>query len=69
MATINKGSRDGLRVGMRLVTKGEEPSRWDGTEVISVEENASRIRTEMVRSELKVGDRIRSRYSPKDFYK
>ena len=69
VATINKGSRNGLKLGMRLVTKDEEPSPWDGTEVISVEENVSRIRTEMVRSELKVGDRIRSRYSPKDFYK
>lgn len=69
VATINKGSSDGLRVGMKLVTKNEEPSRWSGTEVISVEERTSQIRTEMGRAELKVGDQIRSRYSPKDLYK
>jgi hypothetical protein len=68
-ATINKGSRDGLKVGMRLLTEDEEPSLWSGTEVVSVTENTAKIRTELVRSELKVGDKISSRYEPKDVYK
>ncbi|MDQ3746938.1 MAG: rod shape-determining protein MreC [Acidobacteriota bacterium] len=68
-ATINKGTRDGLKVGMRLLTKDEEPSRWGGTQVISVEEKTAKIRTELVRSELKVGDKINSRYEPKIPYR
>lgn len=63
-ATIDKGSRDGLKVGMRLLTGGEKPSPWGGTEVISVEETTAKIRAEPVRSELKVGDKISSRYEP-----
>jgi hypothetical protein len=68
-ATINRGSRDGLKVGMRLLTEDEEPSRWSGTEVISIAEKTAKIRTELVRSELKVGDKISSRYEPKDLYR
>lgn len=68
-ATINKGGRDGLKVGMRLLTGDEEPSRWSGTEVISVEERTAKIQTSLVRSELKVGDTISSRYEPKDPYR
>jgi hypothetical protein len=66
---IDKGSRDGLKVGMRLVTEDEEPSLWSGTEVTSVKEKEALIRTDKVRSELKVGDKISSRYEPKDPYK
>jgi hypothetical protein len=69
IATIDKGSRDGLKVGMRFLTKDEEPSPFFGTEVISVEANTSQIRTFLVRSELKVGDKISSRYERKDPYK
>jgi len=68
-ATIDKGSREGLRVGMRLLTKNEQPSLWGGTEVISVDETASRIRATLIRSELKVGDSISSKYEPRDLYK
>lgn len=68
-ATINKGSRDGLKVGMRLLTEDEEPSPWDGTEVISVGVKTAKIRTRLVRSELKVGDKISSRYEPKEPYR
>lgn len=67
--TINKGSRDGLKVGMRLLTEDEDPSPWGGTEVISVAEKTAKIRTDLVRSELKVGDKISSRYEPKDLYR
>jgi len=69
VATINRGSRDGLKVGMRLITRDEEPSPWFGTEVISVGEKASQIRIQMASAELKVGDRVFSRYVPKFLYK
>lgn len=68
-AVINKGSRDGLKVGMKLLTEDEEPSPWGGTEVISVAEKTAKIRTELVRSELKVGDKISSRYEPRNLYR
>ncbi|HJQ33849.1 MAG TPA: hypothetical protein VJ866_16835 [Pyrinomonadaceae bacterium] len=54
---------------MRLLTADEEPSRWGGTEVISVEEKTARIHTSLVRTELKVGDKITSRYQPKAPYR
>lgn len=68
-ATIDKGSRDGLKVGMRLLTRDENPSPWGGTKVISVGEETALISTVLVRSELKVGDKISSRYEPKDPYR
>jgi len=68
-ATIDKGSRDGLKVGMKLLTSDEEPSPWGGTEVISVDEKTAKIRSQLARSELKVGDKISSKYQPKDIYR
>jgi hypothetical protein len=68
-ATIDKGSRDGLKAGMSLLTKDEDPSPWGGTEVISVEEKTAKIRTRLVGSELKVGDKLSSRYEPKNPYR
>ena len=61
-ATINIGSRSGLKVGMSLLLKDEEPSPWNGTKVISVAEKTAKIRKESLRGELKVGDKIFSRY-------
>lgn len=63
--TINKGSKDGLKVGMRFVTKDEVPSQWDATEIISVENNRAKIQA---RTELKLGDRLNTRYKPKMLY-
>ena len=68
-ARINKGSRDGLKVGMRLLTKDEEPSPWGGTEVISVEEKTAQIQAHLALSELKVGDKVSSRYKSKYVYR
>jgi hypothetical protein len=68
-ATINKGSRDGLKVGMRLLTTDEEPSPWGGTKMISVKEKTAKIETDLVRSELKVGDKISSKYETKYLYR
>ena len=44
IVTVNKGRRDGLKVGMRLVAKGEEPSTSLGSEVISVEEKTAKVK-------------------------
>lgn len=67
--TINKGSKDGLKVGMRLLTKDEIPSQWDGAEVISVEKETAKIQARLSRTELKVGDKLSIRYKPKMLYR
>lgn len=64
IVTVDKGRRDGLRVGMRLVAKGEEPSTSLGSEVISVEERAAKVKSVHVYDLLKVGDRLSTRYEP-----
>lgn len=68
-ATINKGSKDGLKVGMRLLAKDQVPSQWDGPEVISVEKGTAKIQTRLVRNELKVGDKLSTKYKPKMPYR
>jgi hypothetical protein len=64
-ATIDKGSSDGLRAGMRLLMDGEEPSPWLGTEVVSVAEKTARVRARQINSELKIGNRLSTRNDPK----
>ncbi|HEX8635628.1 MAG TPA: hypothetical protein VF703_15885 [Pyrinomonadaceae bacterium] len=64
-ATIDKGSADGLKVGMRLIGEGEEPSPWGGTMITSVEEKTAVVRTEGINSILKIGDILRTRDEPK----
>jgi hypothetical protein len=63
-ATINRGRRDGIKVGMRLVAKGEEPSTSFGTEIISVEEETAKVRAVRVSEPLNVGDKLSTRYEP-----
>lgn len=58
-ATVNKGSRDGLKVGMRLLAREERPSLWSGAEIISVEETSARVRVD---AELKAGDKLSTKY-------
>lgn len=65
-AKINKGAREGLKAGMRLLAKGEEPSLWSGAEVISVEEDSARVR---VGPGPKVGDRLTTKYERRDVYR
>ena len=65
-ATINKGRRAGLKVGMRLIGKDEEPSPWSPTELISVEERSATIQ---VGPESKVGDKLTTKYERKDIYR
>jgi hypothetical protein len=66
--TINKGSKHGLKVGMRLLNKDEVPSQWGGLEVISVEKETAKIEARLSRNELKVGDKLSTRYKPKMLY-
>lgn len=68
-ATVNKGTRNGLKVGMQLLVEGEEPSLWNGTEVISVKKGTAKIQAWLLRNELKVGDKLRTRYKPKMLYR
>ena len=59
LATVNKGSKSGLRVGMRLLTKNEEPSPWSGSEIVSVTEKSAIIQT---REAIMVGDKLSTKY-------
>lgn len=66
IATVNKGSRDGLKVGMRLLAQDEEPSPWSGAEIISVEEKSAKVR---IGADLKVGDKLGTKYERRDIYR
>lgn len=63
-ATLNKGSKDGLKIGMRLLSKDEAPSPWRVVEIISVQENSSKVR---IYSDLKAGDILSTKYEPKSY--
>lgn len=63
VAVINRGSRSGLKVGMKLVGKGQSPSPWSGEgTVVSVDETTAKIEAR----ESKVGDTLSTKYVPKD---
>lgn len=62
IATINKGSRHGLKQGMKLVTGNEDLSPWWGTEVVAVQVNTAQIKVTVAREILKVGDKVTSIY-------
>lgn len=64
-ATINKGSRDGLKVGMKLLAKDEEPSSWSSPEVISVGKRTAKVEA---KTKLKAGDALSTRYQPRMAY-
>ena len=63
IGVINKGSKMGLKVGMRLLAKDEEPSLWVVTEIVSVEERSAKVR---LASELKIGDQLTTKYMRRD---
>jgi hypothetical protein len=63
IATIDKGSRAGLKAGMKLVGKDEEPSPWTITALFSVEAKSAKMR---VGPEAKVGDKLSTKYERKD---
>jgi hypothetical protein len=59
IATINRGSQDGLKVGMKLLVKEQEPSLWSRVgEILSVEKRTAKVQVE----DLKVGDILNSKY-------
>jgi hypothetical protein len=59
IATINRGSRDGLKVGMKLLVKEQEPSPWSRVgEILSVEKRTAKVQVD----DLKVGDILSSKY-------
>jgi hypothetical protein len=68
-ATINKGSKDGLKIGMKLLSKDEVPSQWDGAEVVSVEKATAKIQARLSKAELKIGDKLSTIYKPKMLYR
>jgi hypothetical protein len=59
LATINKGSKSGLRVGMRLLTQDEDPSPWSVIEIVSVTDKSAVIRTY---GGIAVGDKLATKY-------
>ena len=59
LATLNKGSKSGLRVGMRLLMQNEEPSPWSGAEIVSIADNSAIVRTA---DRIMVGDRLTTKY-------
>ena len=65
---IDKGGKDGLKVGMRLIAKKEIPNLSNGTSVISVTRNRAKLEAILNRP-VKVGENISSRYEPSLFLK
>lgn len=60
IATINRGSRDGLKVGMILLAKNQKPLPWSKEgEILSVEERTAQVQVD----DLSVGDTLNSKYS------
>lgn len=61
IATINRGSRDGLKAGMKLVSKEQEPSPWsEAGLILTVEEQSAKVKV----FDLKIGDSLSSKYVP-----
>ncbi|HEV2860523.1 MAG TPA: hypothetical protein VGX48_05935 [Pyrinomonadaceae bacterium] len=65
VATINKGSRAGLKVGVRLIGVDEEPTPWSVTEVSYVDGSTAKVR---VGPDSKVGDKLTTKYERKEPY-
>ena len=63
IAIIDKGSRHGLKAGITLIRKDEQPGPWISAEVISVEERFARVR---VTGDPKVGDKLTTKFERKD---
>ena len=59
LATINKGSKSGLRVGMRVLAKNDEPSAWSGYKVLSVTKKSAVIQAW---GGVTVGDKLSTKY-------
>lgn len=63
---INRGRQDGLKVGMKLISKDEEPTPWSKEGIVlAVEETTAKVQI----FDLKVGDTVSTRYVPKDIHR
>jgi hypothetical protein len=51
---------------MQLLAKDEDPTPWWGAEIISVERTSSKVQ---IRADLKVGDKLSTKYERKDIYR
>jgi hypothetical protein len=63
IVVINKGTNDGLTIGMLMVARKEIPSLGYGTQVASVGRTTATVKSTMYPA-LKVGDKLSSRYEP-----
>lgn len=64
-AIINKGSKIGLKVGMKLLINNQEPSLWSGATVSEVSPHSAKV---SVSDKVKVGDKLSSRFIQKENY-
>lgn len=64
IAIIDKGSLDGLKAGIRLIGEMEEPFLWSSVEVVSVEKKTATVK---VSDNVKVGDKLSTRFVPSIF--
>jgi hypothetical protein len=69
-ATINRGQRNGLKTGMKLIMPGHgDPSPWDGPEVISVKQTTAQVKGRFGRNTVRVGDVISSRFRQQNLFR
>ncbi|HYW74363.1 MAG TPA: hypothetical protein VE961_25295 [Pyrinomonadaceae bacterium] len=60
-ATIDRGSKAGLRPHMRLIGINKAPVYWQGMEVLSVQDQSAQLK---LYEEARVGDKVTSKYLP-----
>lgn len=66
LAIVDKGSRDGLKIGVSLIRQDQEPVTWSNHgSVVSIDESTARI----VDRDFQVGDVVSSKYVPKERYR
>jgi len=59
LITIDKGRKNGLRAGMRLLAQNEEPSLWGGAQIVSVTNSSAIVRTGRG---ITLGDKLTTKY-------
>lgn len=65
--TVNQGSKRGLRMGMLLLTRNGNLSPSNGADVISVDGARASVKITLSGTQkIKVGDKLTTRYVPKD---
>jgi hypothetical protein len=66
VVTINKGSRNGLKVGIPLLAEAEEPSPWFATKIVAISKKTSQVR---VARNVKIGDKLSTKFDRRYFYR